>query len=182
MRLEIDQTFGQLALEQRPAQLEIEQPKADFEIEQSSSQIEINSEPVEIDIDYTAPQEDMDIYSPRAFGEKIAQEGLNAGMEGTAKYARQGYELAQIEDGGDALVRQAVENSGINDEKEVVLSPKRPIDINVRPDSQEINVQPAQFNLKTRPNWPRIDATYPRVDIYLAQQPELNIRVVDLRV
>ena len=181
MQVQIEQSFAKIGLEHSDSKVQVESAKADFQLEKPPIRLDINSESADLDIDYTAALADLGIYNPFDFGDKMAQDGLNASMQGIAEYAREGDELARIENEGDPIVAQAARGMRKFDIEGVELAPKRPADVSVAPGEIEINIETDNVRTYAQPNPVRVDANRARIDTYLRQEAELEINFVDIK-
>lgn len=173
-KIGIKTTNAKLEMEQRPAEMSIEQPKADLEIERI---------PGRLTIDQTAAWESMDLKSVFKRTEEHAQRGYESWLESVGRISEQGDELMRIENGGDPLVRQAIENSE-----------QPPYEFNVgwipEPFSVKIHYEPGEVRIRAKANQPIIDVktnqpihryTPGNVSIYLAQPNKLEISIVNAK-
>lgn len=173
-RIGIEQTKPVQEIEQPPAQLSIEQPPADLEIEQI---------PAKLTIDQTEAWEDMDLKTVFKRTEEFAQLGYESWLEGMARVSEQGDELMRIENGGDPIVRQAIENSE---------QPQYEFNVGWIPSPFSVNIhyEPGEVRIRAKANEPIIDATQNKpihrytpgkVNIYVAQHNKLSISFVNTK-
>lgn len=171
-RIGIEHTESVQEIEQPPAQLSIEQPPADLDIEQI---------PGKLTIDQTKAWEDMDLKSAFKRSEEFAQLGYEGWLEGMGRISAQGDELMRIENDGDPIVSQAIENSE---------QPEHEFNVGWIPSpfSVDIRYEPGEVRIRAEARKPMIEATQNRpihrytpgdVNIYLAQPNTLSISVVN---
>lgn len=181
-QIRMQSKMAQISLQTVNAKQEIRQPKADLSIEQPRAEITMRTKPGKLTIDQTQAFEDMNLMNILKRNDRFAQEGMQAIQEGTGRRASEGTELMRIENGGNPLVSQAVNYAN---------PPMKTLGIKFIPSygSVKINYDPASVDIQVTPRKPRIDAkvnapemTYTpgRVDVGIAQKPELNIDFINL--
>ncbi|MFS0575536.1 DUF6470 family protein [Sporosarcina sp. 179-K 3D1 HS] len=110
-QLQIQTNRGMLVLQiDKPIQ-EIEQPKATQHIEQPAAILEMSTTRSQLSIDTTENRADIDMKSALRRGNENAQYGMQQVMEGIARRAQEGQQLVRIENGGNAMVDIAKQNT-----------------------------------------------------------------------
>jgi len=178
----MESKMAQISLRTVNAKQEIRQPKADLTIEQPSAEITMRTKLGKLTIDQTQAFEDMNLMSILRRNEKFSKEGMQAIQEGTGRRAAEGSELMRIENGGNPLVSQAVNNAhppmktlGIK-----FIPSYGSVKINYEPASVDIQVTEQKPRIETRVNAPEVTYTPGRVDVDLAKKAELNIDFINL--
>lgn len=168
-QIRLQSQMAKINITQTPASQQITQRKADMSIKQPSAELSINTTPSKLTIDQTQAWEDLDLMSILKRNTKFANEGSQALFKGMARRARQGKELMRIEQKGDPLITQAVENSS-----------KGKKDINVKfipsPFSVKTDYRPSEVNISVRQNKPIIQAT-PRKPEHVYQPGTVNVEM-----
>lgn len=181
-QIRMESQMAKISIQQSQGMQEIRQPKADLSIEQPKAEISIRTNPSKLTIDQTQAWEDMNIMSPLRRTEKLAQEGYQGFLEGTERRARQGTELMRIENKGDPLIGQAIEN-GYGGMKTLGIT------FIPSPFSVKMNYEPADVQIDVQTNKPVINATirkpehdYSRsqVEIQMKQYEHLEIDFINL--
>jgi Family of unknown function (DUF6470) len=110
-QIRIQSTNIQQGFRTTNASLQIEQPHAEVKMEQPHAEMTIERIPSSLTVDSQQARNEIGIKSPQALMDEIAQLGKQAWLEGLGRTAVQGDGLMKIENGDDAIVNQAIENS-----------------------------------------------------------------------
>src|SRR5699024_4247609 len=181
-QLQMESVAGRINIEQNPAKLGIKQAKASLTIEQPKAEMNIQNNKGKMHIDQSQAWEDRLLMSTLRLNEMHAQEARQAIQEGTARRAEQGAQLLNIEEGGNIIAEQAIENGHKH---------MKQLSIKYVPSvfSVKFNYETAKVDMNARVRQPIIDAeinkpeiTFERgpVNVSMAQYPELTISVIDL--
>lgn len=151
-QVRLQSQFAQIGLRQEMAQIQIEQPKATQHIEQPHATIRISTTPSRLMIDQTKAFQDTGIKSAKVAIAESAQKGKQGVLEGMARRTQQGEQLMKIENGGNPLVHQAIQNGH---------RPEKQFNIGWMPShfSVDIDYQPAEVNIQATPRAPIIQNT-----------------------
>lgn len=161
---------------------EIEQPHADLSIEQPKADFNIRTVKGKLTIDQTKAWEEMNLMNILRRTEINAQEGYQGLMEGIERRARQGTELMKIENKGNPIVNQAIENG--HDQMKTISLKYIP-----SPFSVTFSYEPSRVEIDSKMNRPIIHsiANKPihnyepgKVEITMKQYEDLQIDVVNL--
>ncbi len=168
-QLRMESQFIKLGIQiQKPVQ-QIQQPKPVQRIEQPKAEMNIKTTPGRLNIDQSQVKEQANLAKQKA-------------MEGIARRVRQGDELMRIENGGNPIKSQAIENSN---------RPYYPLGIGWIPSygSVKLHYEPAQVNIDVTPRKPIIDFqvqkpiheyTPGKVSYYIEQKNYLKIDVINV--
>lgn len=181
-QIRMQSQMARITMMTQPAMQEIRQPKADLSIHQPHAELSIRTIPSKLTIDQTQAWADMNLKTAPLSIEEFAQLGMQGAQEGTARRAAQGTELMKIENTDNPLISQAVQNA---------FRPERPlgiqfipsvfsVNINYQPSEVEIDSKPNKPIIETQVNKPEINYTPGSVDISLAQYAELDIDFINL--
>src|SRR5690606_29702408 len=102
---------AQIDIQKTDAKLLISQRQSDLIIKQSQAELTMNTCPGKLRIDQSEAWADLKLMHITKRNKVFASEGKNALMQGIARRANQGDELMQIENNGNPLMSQAVQNS-----------------------------------------------------------------------
>ncbi|MBR3117977.1 DUF6470 family protein [Oceanobacillus profundus] len=143
---------AQIEIQNTDAKLEISQPQAELNIQQPQAELSIRTTPGKLRIDQTQAWADLNLMHITERNERFAREGKNSLMHGIARRARQGDELMKIENGGDPLINQAIQNSS---------DPMKSLGIKFIPShfSVKTSYQPAEVHIDVQTKKPIINAT-----------------------
>lgn len=184
-QIRMQSQMAQIAIHTKDAEIHIKQPQAQVSIQQPPAEVNIRTKPGKLTIDQTEAFADMNLMSILRRNKMHAEAGNAAVLEGTARRAKEGRELMEIENGGDPLTQQAKRNS----EREM-----KPLGITFIPSRFSVNIdyEPAELEFDVKANKPIIEAeTYQRaslqyvpgsVETSLKQRPELDVWFVNLTV
>lgn len=178
-QIQIQTTKAQLGLNIQKPQQHIEQPKADLQIRQPEAEISIHTTRGQLHIDSSQARRDLGLVGPLEATRNYAQKGKQAVLAGIARRAREGEQLASIENGGNAI--QAIAASKATPHK-------KPLGIKFAPsiNSVKTNYTPATVDINVQTNKPQIDAkinkpihnyTPGKVSGYMLQYPSIEIDV-----
>jgi hypothetical protein len=110
-QIRLQSTFIKTGLTiEKPIQ-RVEQPKVIHNIEQPAAILEIETIPGKLSIDSTEARADVDLKSIGRRIKENADQGYQDWLNGMARRARQGRDLAQIHKGGNPIAAHAKENS-----------------------------------------------------------------------
>ncbi|WP_440894777.1 DUF6470 family protein [Amphibacillus sp. Q70] len=164
------------------ARQEIQQPKATQEIHQGQADLSIRTSPSRLTIDQSQAWYDAGLRSAKQSHEDFARQGYQKVMEGIARRRREGDEQMRIEDGGQPLITQAVQNA---------YKPQKSFNIGWIPSvfSVKTDYQPAEVDIRVEidqpvirntPNKPIMTYTPGRVTTGIRQENDLIIDFEDL--
>ncbi|MDC3416128.1 DUF6470 family protein [Aquibacillus salsiterrae] len=182
-QIRMQSQMAKLTLNRASPVQSIEQPGPIVSIEQPKGELTINRTPSKLTIDQSQAWYDMDLKSAPVRTREAAQLGKRDVLKGIARRARQGEELMKIENGGNPIVSQAVENG---------FDPPKQFNIGwiPSPGSVKIDYQPSKVDISYQPRKPVIDIqaqkaitdyTPGSVEISLGQEKSLSIDFADLK-
>ncbi|WP_337020274.1 DUF6470 family protein [Oceanobacillus massiliensis] len=181
-QIRMQSQLAQIQIETTAAKQQISQPQAELNIQQPKAEVSIRTTPGKLQIDQSKAWEDMNLMHISKRIEKFAQEGKSALLQGIARRARQGNELMQIENGGNPLINQAIQNG--HDSKKALGIKFIPSHFSVR-----TSYQPAEVKIDVNTNKPIIDAAVRKpqfsyqpgkVETSLKQRQDLEISFTNL--
>ena len=151
-QLQITTTKGILGLNTTPGIQEIEQPRAILVQQQPAAILEISTTNAKLSLDTTEVRADLDLKSVFKRTEEFAQLGIQGGMEGVARRAKQGRELMDIANGNNVIKQQAIENGS---------RPRKTLGIKFIPNplKLEMSIQPGTLNINVEPQKPSNEIT-----------------------
>jgi len=166
---------------EKPVQ-SIEQPKAIVTIRQPKAILEIETEKGKLVIDQTQAWEDRNLQNILRTNEMYAEKAYQEWLKNIARRRDQGDELMRIENGGNPIARQAVENSEGEEKR---------FNVGWVPSffSVKFHYKPAKVHIRAVPQKPVIEAlprkpvhTYipGEVRVYMERWPSLKIDFVHL--
>lgn len=181
-QIQMESQRGRISIEQTPATMEIRQSKATQTIEQPKAEMNISTTKGKMNIDQSQAWEDRHLMSTIRLNEMHAQEGMRAIKEGTARRAEQGAQLLKIEQEGNVIAEQAIENGHPQMKQLSIKYVPSPfsVKLNYEPGELNIDIQPQKPRIDVQINKPEIDFHRGSVDISMAQYPHLEISVIDL--
>lgn len=173
---------AQIQIRTISAKQEITQPQATIEIEQPRAELKMDSKPAKLHIDQSQAWEDMNILSVFKSGDRFASEGMSSVQEGMARRAEEGKEMMRIENMGNPIIDQAVQQSE---------RPEKPIGIQFIPSyfAVQTRYEPGELTIdfKVRQavmdalaNRPEISYKPGKVETSLKQKASLDINFVHL--
>ncbi|WP_186580800.1 DUF6470 family protein [Aquibacillus kalidii] len=180
-QIRIQTQLAKLQIHTEPATLTMEQPKAIQSIEQPKADIKIKTIPSKLSIDQTQAWNDMDLKNVFKRTEEAANLGKQDLFQGIARRIQQGAELMKIENKGNPIKRQAIEN-GFDEPKQFNIGwipSAGSVKIHYQKAKVEINVTPRKPIIETTPQKPEVIYNVGDVEITLGQRNELTIDFVN---
>ncbi|MCZ0702116.1 hypothetical protein J2T56_001550 [Natronobacillus azotifigens] len=166
-----------ISIQTQNATQTIQQPKADQEILQPKAEITIRTTPSRLTIDQSKAWHDMGLRTAKQLHEDATRQGYQKVMQGISRRVREGTEQMKIENGGDPLLRQAVNNAN-RPEKQFnigwVPSPFA-VDIDYQPSDVHIDVRANAPIINNRPNKPVIQYQPGYAETGIRQEADLHI-------
>ena len=183
-QLRIQQTSVQIGLNIRQPVQEIKQQQADMTIKQPEADMNFNKRPSRLTIDQTKALADVGIKSVGMVVREAAQKGHGIWSQGLSRVARDGDEMMRIEHGGDPMPRQAKRN-GEPPAKEFNVDwiPSHfSVDIDYDPGDLDIQVKVNKPIIDVKPNKPIHNYTPGSTDVFISQEPTIDIRFVNMKI
>lgn len=158
---------AQISIQRTEGQQQIKQPKAQQSIQQPKGDLQINTTPSRLSIDQTEAWADLGFKSVKRMTREQAGEGKRAVFAAISRRVRQGEELMKIENGGNPISRQAVDNS---------QDPPKQFNIGWIPSAGSVKIayQPANVDVQFTARKPMIQTQ--------AQKPTTNYQPGDVQV
>lgn len=183
-QIRLSQTFAQIGLRIEKPKQRIEQPKANMQIRQTPARLEINRKPGRLLIDQTKAWEEANLKGISALAKEFSEEGRRLLLEGIARRAEEGRQLAAIERDVNAIVELARKNG--------TPAPK-PFNITFIPSygSVKFHYMPSRLDMewhrggttvRVLPRPPIHEYTPGSIEVYMRQRESLTIDVVGLDV
>lgn len=175
MAVLIHHTWPRIEINRIPAEQRLEQKLARIEIDTVPAQLEMVGEPFRLEINQYPCFAEAGLKNVFDLTRDEAERARQLALEGIAMRAREGDELAAIERKGNPLVEQALDAAFPPPaEFNIALMPVSRPEIRIsggkklmiEPGRTEISYVPGYVNHVFRPG---------KVEIYLAQKPELKI-------
>ncbi|WP_096156601.1 DUF6470 family protein [Bacillus sp. FJAT-45066] len=182
-QLRINQTNVQIGLNIRQPVQEIKQPQAEMTIRQPEADMNFNKRPPRLTINQTKALADVGIKSAGMVVREAAQKGYGTWSQGMSRVARDGDELMRIEHGGNRMPSQAKRNGEpAAKEFNVGWIPSHfSVGIDYDPGDLDIQVKVNKPIIDVRPNKPIHNYTPGSTDVFIAQEPTIDIRFIDVR-
>lgn len=181
-QIRLESQLASIGMRQLPGNQEIRQPKAEMSIQQPKAHLSIETTKPKLTIDQTKAWEDMNLMSTARRIEVAAQEGNHALLEGMERRAQQGTELMEIENGGNAIIQQAIVNG--HDQMKSIGFKYIPSQFSIK-----FHYQPGEVYIDAQANQPVIDVQtfnvehhYERgnVEVFIEKYEQLDIDYVNL--
>lgn len=179
--IQISQTPARIQTSSTPGRLQVEQSPATLQLNQPRPEIRIDVQKGQLSIDQTAAWNAMNVKHIFTRISETANKGQQKALEGTARRAREGRELAAIENGGNPIVQQAKRNTERNIDTQIGWLPG--------PQSVRFSYQPAKVNVdmqatpmirnNSHANPTRVTYTPGDVSTQLVQKPSIAFQAVN---
>lgn len=159
---QIELDYGHSRPYQRLGSLEMETPSAQF------------------DIDLTKPYEDLGVRKFHSLIRFMKNKWYKKTLAGIAEFAREGDQLGQI---GNARQRIAQLAKKELDESQPQLAlksiPENPPDVKAVPGQLKVSYQKNQISVSTNFEFPTVKVNPAKLNIYLAQEGNINIEIIN---
>ncbi|WP_404454302.1 DUF6470 family protein [Virgibacillus necropolis] len=181
-QIRMQSQMAHINIQQTSGKQRIRQPEASLSIQQPKAEMTISTTPSKLDINQTQAWEDMNIMHISKRIEKFANEGIQAANEGTARRVRQGDALMRIENKGNPIVGQAIQNAfdGMKKIGIKFIPSMSAVKINYQPAEVNINVNINKPIIKAEPHKPQIQFIPGSVDVSMQNYQSLEIDFVNL--
>jgi len=179
MALQIRQTYGQIGIETQRAWMDIRQIPPKAYIEQRPPEVIIDRKLPKVYIDQTQCFAESGLKPVLQLAREFYQNGLKAALEATGRIAEEGTRLVRIEDGGNPIADIAYEKGYREYQLTMVQMPKSRPKIEWDPGYVNIHwkLNPARIEWEVH-TMAEIDVIPHKVDIYMRQWPDIEIRYV----
>jgi len=151
-QLQITTTRAILGLQTAPGKQDIEQPRATLSQQQPAAIIEMSTTSPQLFLDTTEARAELDLLSVFRSSAKSAQLGYQGAMDGIGRRAEEGRQMAQIENGGNAIKQIAIQSS---------TPPPAPLGIRFVGNRSKIqmSIQPGSLDIQSTPQKPINEVT-----------------------
>ena len=157
MAVRVNQINGRLNLNIKPPNMSLQtNHAADFSMTKQEGTLKVNTKDAKVEISTRKARAALNHKFYKIYSKDLAQKGMQDSMQGIAKYARQGNQLAEIEKGGKPLASQAKQNSK-DAEKEVVLRSKPGAEIKASAGDIKVDYKPDRMQISVQANWAQRD-------------------------
>lgn len=181
MNVRINQVSGQLKLNITPPKLNLQtKSKSDFEMNKQPGRLEIKTRDAKVEISTRQARAALNHKFYKIYSKDIAQKGYQSVMQGIAKYAQQGDQLARIENKGQPLISQAKSNSE-DPKRELGLKRKPGAEVRITPGDVQMNYSKDQLNINFNSFWPQGDLDWGKIESYLDPKPQLDVETIDVK-
>lgn len=181
--IQVDYTPGLIGLDITDPEVGVQPTKDSVIVNQSQDSLEISAEAAELETTSYPSRADMGLLNITDRGDRKASEGMQASMEGIARYAREGDQLANFQQFDIAdLARQ---NSRLGDQQIEIAYKRRPEHTYI-PEQMEISYQEGPVSINTaragQPNRIGVQPQLGDVQSYLRQHPDVEITAPGVRM
>lgn len=176
-QIRMQSQMAHISIHQSSGKQEIRQPKASLSIQQPQSDLKMKTTPSKLDIDQSKAWEDMNLMHVFKLIKKFADEGTQGVHEGTARRVQQGDALMEIENQGNPIASQAVQN-GFDQMKQLgikFIPSMFAVKINYQPAEVNIDVTRNKPIIKADANKPEIEFNQGTVDVGMKNYQSLEI-------
>jgi hypothetical protein len=182
LQLRINQEFGCIGINQTAAQMRVHSRLADLDIKQELGQFEINAQPPQVKMDLKGAFGDLGMRKPDQVAEELKAQAWQRFGEGLGRVVAEGDRLGRIELGGHPIVEIARENFAEHKELNVQALPKQPPRISSLGGELSLRYHLGGAEISVSPNFPQIKYSPGSIEIYLLQEPWIEIEVVGSNV
>ena len=183
-QLRMTSQLATISIKQEEGKQYIQQPQAILQIRQGEADLQIHTTPPRLNIDQSRAWEEMDLMP---ISKRIAlqgQKGFHDALDGTARRAREGREMMEIEKGGSPIIDQAARRAHPPMKQLGMSFIPTPLSVKTmyHPGKVEIDATRKDPNMEVNIQKPRHHYERGGVAIGMKQHADLQIDVVDLYV
>ncbi|MGI6566596.1 MAG: hypothetical protein GX341_05410 [Firmicutes bacterium] len=182
LQLRITHYFGRIGINHVPSQLEISCPMADMKIQQELGQLEIKREPPAVKLDLKEAFGDLGMKRPDLLAEAAKWEAVQRFHRGLDRVVAEGDRLSRIELGGHPLIDIVRENVNQQRELNITAAPKARPRVEVVGGGFSYQYHPGGVHIDVEPQSPEIRYYPGKVEIYLLQEPGVDMEVVGVNI
>lgn len=182
-QIRIQSTPAKLGLITNPSNVLMKQPNANQRIEQPSAEVKIDRIPSKLIIDQTEAKADEGIKTRTRVLQEYVQKGKQEWLKGIARRARDGAELAAIQNKGNPIATIAKKN-GTKEMKQFGIGwipSANSVKINYDPGEVNISVKLNKPIIENKQNKPIVEYTPGNIEVKLIQYPSLEIDFENLK-
>jgi hypothetical protein len=153
---------------------------ADFRMSKRDGKLEITTRDAKVEINTRRARAALNHKFYKIYSKELARKGYQGVMQGIAKYAQQGDQLARIENKSKPLVSQAKFNSE-DRQRQVGLKHKPGAEINIRRGGFKSSYTAGGWQIKSNSSWPEVELDWGRIESYLDPKPQFEVNAVDVK-
>ncbi|MCK8827021.1 DUF6470 family protein [Natroniella acetigena] len=139
--------------------------------------VKMDNPSVIVEIDQSKPLEELGRRSLNSLINFLENEAKQQASQAIAQKAREGDRLARIENPNNTIAEVAKDNSFDQKETTIAAVPESDPEINVEVERPNIELNRAKVDLQLDFEYPNIEAVGDKYEVYLAQEPQLDIRI-----
>ena len=179
--LHVNQTNGRLNSNIKPPNMSLQtKHDADFSINKQGGKLRINTQDAKVEISTREARGFLHHRFYKTYSKELAQRGFQASMQGIAKYAKQGDQLARIEEEGNPIISQAKANSE-DPKKEIGLRSQPSPQFKVSPGEVRTDYNRMKISTDSKSYWPKGELEWGEIERYLNPKPEFEVQAVDVK-
>jgi hypothetical protein len=180
MYVRITTQNAQIGIETTRGRLDIRQNRLPMELTTKQPSLKLNIEAPVLYIDQQRCFSEAGLKNNMELTKKYAQRGKQAALQATAKAARDGRELSNIQVKGSAIARQAKRESATFDEQQFNFDmiPKSRPEITVTPGEVRGELKEGSIDIQLNDYRPEINYQRGDVKIYLKQKNYISFEYV----
>lgn len=180
--LSINRVDGAIGIRTTNAVQQISQPHAELMVDTEEPKIEMHTESVRVLIDQRQCFNESGLMDNETLSGDIAERGRQAVIEGIGKRISEGDFVADPKSGANAMSNIAFNNSFEHKEFNMVTMPRSRPRIEVVGGTLDIKVEEGKVNIDARTNAPIIDVKLGDVEIFMKQEPSIEIKYIDNKI
>ena len=179
--LEVNQTSGRLNLNIKPPNMSLQtKHDADFSINKRDGKLKINTKDAKVEISTREARAFLHHKFYKIYSKDLAQKGFQDSMQGIARYAKQGDQMARIEKEGKPVISQAKSNSE-DPKREIGLRSQPSAEIKSSPGEVKTDYTRSEISTDSKSHWPQGKLDWGKVEMYLNPEPKFEIQAVDVK-
>lgn len=176
--IQLDMKMGELEIEKEMEEIELELRELKMQLERAMRQVDMITTLPEMEIDLTQSRIEMGLKPTNVLRRESAQKARQIAQEYVARKARQGDELACIEDDeGNPLIEQAVEEALRDVEVNVGSIPDTPPQMEFTPGEINLDMTPEEIEVRMEERIKSLYFEQVRLSFYLSTSPSLDVLI-----
>lgn len=174
MHVQIDQQFARLGLKIQNSQVQLKRTPPHTEVKTPDPKVEIQAQGGTFRVDTTRCREAIELYTPKVLGRRTAKQGMQELNNWIAEIAREGDQMARIEENGTNVIPQLA-GKVFGDTKDVSLTTKPGPNVKFQKGQLNMDWKLRPINVNLRYGDVQSKANRAKVETYYQQKEYLDI-------
>ncbi|QSX06027.1 hypothetical protein JYG23_00745 [Sedimentibacter sp. zth1] len=162
----------------RNATIELASGDANLEINRDKNGLQIKMQPAKINIDTFNARNSMETKSPLLSIEKFAKDGIKAGYEATADFAKEGEMLMDIYLDNDVFAKIASERLKSDVQFNLGFTPSEPVELDYQEGDLSIKYEMDRLNFDWKMSRPELEFTPGDIELLIKEYARVELEYI----